>query len=110
VSLFHDAQMKSKRDGSVKPIQTLLRRSAAPGFPTLSPSSEDFHRNYVTLARILLQNIINDGLNAGPNEISPSSTGKRRCWWGLHAVGPGEFRLTEYPPDLLSTLMLPFRF
>jgi hypothetical protein len=46
--------------------------------------------------------MINDGLYAGPNEIPPSHTGKRRCWWGLVAVGPGEFRLTQYPPDLLS--------
>ena len=102
VGLFYDALMKSKRDESVKPIQTLLRRSAAPGFPALSPSSEDFHQNYVTLASIMLQEMINEGLNAGPNEIPPSSTGKRRCWWGLQAVGSGEFRLAQYPPDLLS--------
>jgi hypothetical protein len=102
VGLFHDAIMKSKRDGSVKPIQNLLRRSGSPGFPTVSGSSKDFHQRYVILASIMLQEMINDGLNAGPNEIPPSSTRKRRCWWGLRAVGPGEFRLTQYPPDLLS--------
>jgi hypothetical protein len=102
VGLFHNALMKSKRDGSVKPIQTLLRRSAAPGFPFLSPSSKNFHHNYVRFASIILQDMINDGLNAGPNEIPPSSTGKRRCWWGLQAVGPGEFQLVQFPPDLLS--------
>ncbi len=102
VGLFHDALIKTKRDGSVKPVQDLLRRSGAPGFPFLSPSRKNFHHNYVTLASLILQDMINEGLNGGPNEIPPSGTGKRRCWWGLKVVGPGEFRLAQYPPDLLS--------
>jgi hypothetical protein len=102
VGLFYDALMKSKRDGSVKPVRDLLRRSGAPGFPFLSPSSKNFHHNYVAFASIILREIINEGLNAGPNEIPPSRTEKRRCWWGLEVVGPGEFRLAQRPPDLLS--------
>lgn len=102
VGLFHDALMKSKRNKSARPIQDLIRRYGGIGFPSLSPSSDDFDQAYIGAASVILQDMINEGLNAGPNEIPPSSTGKRRCWWGLQAVGSGEFRLAQYPPDLLS--------
>jgi predicted nucleic acid-binding Zn ribbon protein len=46
--------------------------------------------------------LINEGLNAGSNQDPQSTKGKRRTWWGLAAVGPGDFHLMQYPPDLLS--------
>jgi hypothetical protein len=102
VGALYQAIMDSKRDGSEKPVQSLLRWSAAIGFPSLRSESKDYVQDYISGASIILQDIVNDGLYAGPNEIPPSHTGKRRCWWGLAAVGPGEFRLAQYPPDLLS--------
>jgi hypothetical protein len=102
VGALYQAIMDSRRDGSEKPVQNLLRRSAAIGFPFLRAEGEDYVKNYIAGASVILQDMINDGLNAGPNEIPPSRAGKRRCWWGLAAVGPGEFRLAQYPPDLLS--------
>jgi hypothetical protein len=102
VGALYQAIMDSKRDGSEKPVQNLLRRSAAMGFPSLRSESGNYVQSYIAGASIILQDIVNDGLYAGPNEIPPSHTGKRKCWWGLAAVGPGEFRLTQYPPDLLS--------
>jgi hypothetical protein len=102
VGALYQAIVDSKREGSEKPVQNLLRRLGAIGFPSLRSESEHYAQNYITVASIMLQDMINDGLNAGPNQIPPSRTGKRRCWWGLAAVGPGEFRLAQYPPDLLS--------
>ena len=102
VGALYQAIMDSRRDGSEKPVQNLLRRSAAIGFPFLRAEGEDYVKNYIAGASVILQDMINDGLNAGLNEIPPSRAGKRRCWWGLAAVGPGEFRLAQYPPDLLS--------
>jgi hypothetical protein len=102
VGALYQAIRDSKRDGTEKPVQNLLRRSAAIGFPSLRPESKNYVQSYIAGASIILQDIVNDGLYAGPNEIPPSHTGKRRCWWGLAAVGPGEFRLAQYPPDLLS--------
>jgi hypothetical protein len=102
VGALYQAIVDSKRDGSEKPVQSLLRRSAAIGFPSLRSESEGYVQSYIAGASVILQDIVNDGLYAGPNEILPSRTGKRRCWWGLAAVGPGEFRLAQYPPDLLS--------
>jgi hypothetical protein len=102
VGALYQAIMDSKRDGSQKPVQNMLRRSAAIGFPSLRSESEDYVQDYIVGASMILQDIVNDGLNADPNEIPPSRSGKRRCWWGLAAVGPGEFRLAQYPPDLLS--------
>jgi hypothetical protein len=102
VGFFYQTLMESNRGGSAKPIQELIRRSGGIGFPSLSPSSKDFDQAYIWAASLILRDMINDGLNAGPNEIPPSRTGKQRCWWGLATVGPGEFRLAQYPPDLLS--------
>ena len=102
VGALYQAIMDSKRDGSQKPVQNMLRRSAAIGFPSLRSESEDYVQDYIVGAGMILQDIVNDGLNADPNEIPPSRSGKRRCWWGLAAVGPGEFRLAQYAPDLLS--------
>jgi hypothetical protein len=102
VGALYQAIMDSRRDGSEKPVQNLLRRGAAIGFPSLRPESKYYVQSYIAGASIMLQDMINDGLYAGPNEIPPSHTRKRRCWWGLVAVGPGEFRLAQYPPDLLT--------
>jgi len=43
---------------------------------------------------MLLANLINLGMNGRRTE--------QRCVWGLTALGPGEFSLMQYPPDLVS--------
>lgn len=102
VGVFYQTIVDSKREGSVKPIQDFLRRSGGIGFPSLSPSSVQFDQDYIGIASVMLQGMINTGLNAGPNVIPQERTGKQRCWWGLEAIGPGDFRLAQFPPDLLS--------
>jgi hypothetical protein len=91
----------AKRKDSAKPIQDFIRGRGGIGFPSLSPGSDNFDERYIDGAGYILEGIINDGLNAGPNE-EPGREGGRRCWWGLEAAGAGEFRLTQYTPDLLS--------
>lgn len=102
VGALYQTILNSKREGSAKPIQDLLRRWGGSGFPFLRPGSKTFDEDYITEASIVLANMINEGLFAGANEIPPSYKGKRPCRWGLATVGPGEFRLTQIPPDLLS--------
>jgi hypothetical protein len=91
----------AKRKDSAKPVQDLIRSLGGVGFPSLSPKRENFIEDYIFGAGVILQGIVNDGLNAGSNE-EPGRNGGRRCWWGLEAVGPGEFKLAQFPPDLLS--------
>jgi len=99
--VLYQSILASKRDGSAEAIQNFLRRRGL-GFPSLSPGSEHFDQNYIYAASHMLQSMINEGLTAGPTEVAQARTRRRRCWWGLSAVGPGEFQLTQYPPDLLS--------
>jgi hypothetical protein len=102
VGVFYQTLLDSRRHGSAKPIQDFLRRSGGIGFPSLSPASTHFDQDYIAAASVMLQNMINEGLNAGPNVNPQAGTGTRRCWWGLEAISPGEFRLAQFPPDLLS--------
>jgi hypothetical protein len=102
VGVFYQSILDAKRQESVRPIQDFLRRWGGMGFPSLVSSSEHFVHNYIYSASLILQGMINDGLNMESVEISDSRVRERRCWWGLSAVGPGEFQITQYPPDLLS--------
>jgi len=102
VGVFYQTIVDSKRDGSTKPIRDFLHRSGGSGFPYLSPDTVHFDRDYIRAASLMLQGMINEGLNGGPNVNPQERTEKQRCWWGLEAIGPGEFRLAQFPPDLLS--------
>jgi hypothetical protein len=102
VGAFYQAILDSKHDGSAAKVQNFLRQLPYVGFPSLVQSSQHFDQNYIGAASMLLQSLVNEGLNAGPNNGPQALNGRRRCWWGLETVGPGEFRLTQYPPDLLS--------
>jgi hypothetical protein len=101
VGAFYDALTKSKRERSATPVQNFLRQFGY-GFPTLPPTHKDFDTLYMIGASKMIEDIINDGLNAGPNRDPQSRQGKRRTWWGLKVVGPGDFVLLQYPPDLVS--------
>lgn len=102
VGAFYQTIQDAKNENSARPVQDFLRRHGAKGFPFLDPHSEHFVEDYISAASIRLQGMINEGLNEGSNEAPPTRQKKRRSWWGLAAVGPGEFRLTQYPPDLLT--------
>jgi hypothetical protein len=101
VGAFYDALAKSKREDSAKPVQNFLRKFGR-GFPALPATHKDFDNLYMKSASVMIEELINDGLNAGPNRNPQSRQGKRRTWWGLKAVGPGDFALLQYPPDLVS--------
>lgn len=101
VGALYDALMKSKRERSATPVQNFLRQFGY-GFPSLPPTHKDFDNLYMIGASKMIEDIINDGLNAGPNRDPQSRQGKRRTWWGLKVVGPGDFVLLQYPPDLVS--------
>lgn len=92
---------KSKRDGSAKKVQNFLRQYGY-GFPYLVPNSKDFDNEYITEASLVLQALVDEGLNAGPNDDPAAPKRRRRSRWALATVGPGKFRLTQYTPDLLS--------
>jgi predicted nucleic acid-binding Zn ribbon protein len=101
VGAFYDALMESKREGSATQVQNFLRQFGY-GFPSLPSTHKDFDNLYMRGASGMIEGLINDGLNAGPNRDPQSRQGKRRTWWGLKAVGPGDFVLLQYPPDLVS--------
>jgi hypothetical protein len=101
VGALYQSIWKSKRDGSAKKVQNFLRQYGY-GFPYLVPNSKDFDKEYITEASLLLEALINEGLNAGPNGDPGTPERRRRSRWALETVGPGEFRLTYHTPDLLS--------
>lgn len=83
----------SKVSGSAKKIKDFLRQFGY-GFQETESGIADLDRAYMTEVSIWLANLINAGLNGRRSE--------QRCVWGLNAVGPGAFRLTQHPPDLVS--------
>lgn len=93
VGAFYQNLMESKASGSAKKIQGFLRQFGY-GFRLLKPEDVDFDQAYMVEASIMLANLINAGLHGRRT--------KQRCVWGLNALGPGEFRLTQHPPDLVS--------
>jgi hypothetical protein len=101
VGALYTHLMDSKDEGSATTVQKFLRRFGF-GFPSLPPTHIDFDNRYITGASKMIQDLINEGLNAGSNQEPQSAKGKRRCWWGLAAGGPGDFVLIQYPPDLLT--------
>lgn len=106
VGVLYQRIQDARYDGAVRPIQDLLR-NAGVGFPSLDSTDEDFVDEYILRAGKQLARMINEGLGGGPNrrhgkESVPPGHEDRRCWWGLKATAPGEFRLTQYPPDLLT--------
>jgi len=93
VGAFYQNLMDSKRSGRAKAIQDFLRQFGY-GFRYLKSEAADFDQAYIIEASVMLANLINTGMH-----------GRRsgeRCEWGLNAIGPGEFRLTQHPPDLIS--------
>jgi hypothetical protein len=94
--------MDSKRDGTIEPIRDFIRQNGGIGFPLLSPESEHFLTDYTYVASYYLERWINEGLTSRPPEGLQARISEQRCWWGLPAVGPGEFRITQYPSDLPS--------
>jgi hypothetical protein len=101
VGALYQSLLESKRDGSATKVQNFLRQYGH-GFPYLAPESKDFDQKYILEASIMLEVLINEGLNAGPNEDPAAPKRRRRCRWALATIGPGEFRLTQETPDLLS--------
>lgn len=93
VGAFYQNLMDSKSSGSAKKVQEFLRQFGY-GFRFLKPEKVDFDQAYMVEASIMLANLINAGLQGRRTE--------QRCVWGLNALGPGEFRLTQHPPDLIS--------
>lgn len=83
----------SKGSGSAKKIKDFLRQFGY-GFREVESGIVDLDQAYMTEASIWLANLINAGLNGRRSE--------QRCVWGLNAIGPGNFRLTQHPPDLIS--------
>lgn len=111
VGALYQSIWKSKRDGlrdesgrviyQAKKVQNFLRQYGYI-FRGLASDSKDFDKEYITEASLVLQGLIDEGLNAGPNGEPGAPKRRRRSRWSLEAVGPGEFRLTHYTPDLLS--------
>jgi hypothetical protein len=92
---------RSKHDKSAKEVQNFLRQYGY-GFRGLASDDKDFDNNYITEASHVLEVLVNDGLNAGPNGEPGAPKRRQRARWALETIGPGEFRLTYYTPDLLS--------
>lgn len=93
VGAFYQNLKDATESGSAKKIQDFLRQYGY-GFRFLRPEAVDFDQAYMTEASIMLANLINAGLHGRRTE--------QRCVWGLNALGPGRFRLTQHPPDLIS--------
>jgi|SRR5215208_215608 len=51
-----------------------------------------FHRNDMKGASKVPQDLVNEGMNVGSNDEPRGRPrkGRRGCWWGLGAVGPGD--------------------
>lgn len=93
VGAFYQSLMDSRESGSAKKVQDFLRQFGY-GFRILKPEAADLDQAYMAEASILLANLVNVGMNG--------RRGEERCVWGLNAIGPGAFRLTQHPPDLIS--------
>lgn len=93
IGAFYQTLMDSKKSGSTKKIRDFLQPYGLE-FRGRIPVDVDFDEACLVEASIMLSNFINAGMNGRRNE--------ERCVWGLNAIGPGAFRLTQHPPDLIS--------
>jgi hypothetical protein len=95
VGAFYQNLVESSAAGSAAKLRNFFRMYGT----AVRFSGVESDEDYLFWASVLLQNMLNEGLQGAQ---SGSVT------WGVVAVAPGDFRLGQYSPDLLSNAYAAF--